>query len=94
MARVGPVAARVELLDLAVCAGANVYRSELKRFPAETLPLEPRTNPPAPPLSSTNWKTRAAGSASRAVLALPLRYREPVILYYFHEMDLARQRRP
>jgi RNA polymerase sigma-70 factor (ECF subfamily) len=23
------------------------------------------------------------------VLALPLRYREPVILYYFHEMDLA-----
>ena len=25
----------------------------------------------------------------RAVLALPLRYREPVILFYFHEMDLA-----
>jgi RNA polymerase sigma-70 factor (ECF subfamily) len=25
----------------------------------------------------------------RAVLALPLRYREPVVLYYFHEMDLA-----
>jgi RNA polymerase sigma-70 factor (ECF subfamily) len=25
----------------------------------------------------------------RAVLALPFRYREPVILFYFHEMDLA-----
>jgi DNA-directed RNA polymerase specialized sigma24 family protein len=25
----------------------------------------------------------------RAVLALPLRYREPVILFYFHEMDVA-----
>jgi RNA polymerase sigma-70 factor, ECF subfamily len=23
------------------------------------------------------------------VLALPLRYREPVILFYFHEMDVA-----
>jgi RNA polymerase sigma-70 factor (ECF subfamily) len=23
------------------------------------------------------------------VLALPLRYREPVVLYYFHEMDVA-----
>ena len=27
-------------------------------------------------------------SVRRAVLALPARYREPVILYYFHEMDL------
>jgi RNA polymerase sigma-70 factor (ECF subfamily) len=25
----------------------------------------------------------------RAVLALPEKYREPMILYYFHEMDLA-----
>ena len=24
----------------------------------------------------------------RAVLALPQRYREPVVLYYFHEMDV------
>ena len=24
----------------------------------------------------------------RAVLALPLRYREPVVLFYFHEMDV------
>jgi len=25
----------------------------------------------------------------RAVLALPLRYREPVVLFYFHEMDVS-----
>jgi len=25
----------------------------------------------------------------RAVLALPLRYREPMVLFYFHEMDVA-----
>ena len=24
----------------------------------------------------------------RAVLALPVRYREPVVLFYFHEMDV------
>ena len=28
-------------------------------------------------------------AASREVLALPVRYREPVVLFYFHEMDVA-----
>jgi len=69
---------------------ANVYRSELKRFPTETLPLE------AVP-ESAGLATQHSGLAARlshdavhrAVLALPLRYREPVVLFYFHEMDLA-----
>jgi RNA polymerase sigma-70 factor (ECF subfamily) len=30
----------------------------------------------------------SAERVRRAVLALPVRYREPVVLYYFHEMDL------
>ena len=29
-----------------------------------------------------------SGGECRAVLALPLRYREPLILFYFHEMDV------
>jgi RNA polymerase sigma-70 factor (ECF subfamily) len=33
---------------------------------------------------------QSSESVRRAVLALPLRYREPIILYYFHEMDLGR----
>jgi RNA polymerase sigma-70 factor (ECF subfamily) len=69
---------------------ANVYRSELKRFPAETLPLE---SAPEPAGLATQHNELAAqlsqDAVRRAVLALPLRYREPVVLFYFHEMDVA-----
>lgn len=69
---------------------ANVYRSELKRFPAEHLPLEdaPEPSRPASQLHKFEEKKRYE-VLRRAVLALPLRYREPVVLFYFHEMDLA-----
>ena len=69
---------------------ANVYRTELKRFPTETLPLEAA---PEPAAHATQHGELAAqlsqDTVRRAVLALPLRYREPVVLYYFHEMDVA-----
>ncbi|MGB9409362.1 MAG: RNA polymerase sigma factor, partial [Terracidiphilus sp.] len=65
---------------------ANVYRTELKRFPTETLPLEAA---PEPAGAATQHNELAAqlshDAVHRAVLALPLRYREPVVLYYFHE---------
>jgi RNA polymerase sigma-70 factor (ECF subfamily) len=69
---------------------ANVYRSELKRFPVETLPLDAA---PEPAGLATQHSELAAHLSQdvvrRAVLALPLRYREPVVLFYFHEMDVA-----
>ena len=69
---------------------ANVYRSELKRFPTETLPLDAVHEPSGPASQQHELEERRRQEAiRRAVLALPLRYREPVILYYFHEMDLA-----
>ncbi|HUD74613.1 MAG TPA: sigma-70 family RNA polymerase sigma factor [Terracidiphilus sp.] len=69
---------------------ANVYRSELKRFPTETLPLESAPEPSGPASQQRELEEgRRQEALRRAVLALPLRYREPVILYYFHEMDLA-----
>ncbi len=69
---------------------ANVFRSELKRFPAVNLPIEDVAEPAA----AANQLTEAAGRelyevVRRAVLALPMRYREPVILFYFHEMDVS-----
>jgi RNA polymerase sigma-70 factor (ECF subfamily) len=69
---------------------ANVYRSELKRFPTVTLPIEDVLEPSAPAgqLSGLEEKGRQE-TVRRAVLALPLRYREPVILFYFHEMDVS-----
>jgi RNA polymerase sigma-70 factor, ECF subfamily len=69
---------------------ANVFRSELKRFPAVNLPLHEIAEPSGP---AAQYRVLAASLSSeavrRAVLALPTRYREPVILFYFHEMDVA-----
>jgi RNA polymerase sigma-70 factor (ECF subfamily) len=69
---------------------ANVYRSELKRFPTETLPLDAAPEPAGLATQHSELATQLSQDAvHRAVLALPLRYREPVVLFYFHEMDLA-----
>jgi RNA polymerase sigma-70 factor (ECF subfamily) len=69
---------------------ANVFRSELKRFPTLNVPLEEIAEPSAP---AAQHKALAAQISSetvrRAVLSLPVRYREPVVLFYFHEMDVA-----
>ena len=69
---------------------ANVYRSDLKRFPTVTVPID---EAPEPSRSATQHQALAVQQSSdlvrRAVLALPVRYREPVILFYFHEMDVA-----
>lgn len=69
---------------------ANVYRSELKRFPTETMPLEDASEPSRPGTQLHELEEQERCEAlRRAVLALPQRYREPVVLYYFHEMDVA-----
>jgi RNA polymerase sigma-70 factor (ECF subfamily) len=69
---------------------ANVFRSELKRFPTVNLPLEAAPEPSGPASQHHALAEKSSQDVvRRAVLALPLRYREPVILFYFHEMDLA-----
>jgi len=68
---------------------ANVFRSELKRFPSVTLPLEEAPEPFGPASQHNRLVTKMSHEVVRsAVLALPHRYREPVVLFYFHEMDL------
>jgi len=53
---------------------ANLYRSELKRIPAH---------------NSADFEERQRdGVVRRAVLALAEKYRDAVILYYFHDMDV------
>ncbi|MFZ1085009.1 MAG: sigma-70 family RNA polymerase sigma factor [Terracidiphilus sp.] len=69
---------------------ANVYRNELKRFPTEMLPLDAAPEASGPASQQDELEERGRHDVvRRAVLALPLRYREPIILYYFHEMDVA-----
>jgi RNA polymerase sigma-70 factor (ECF subfamily) len=69
---------------------ANVFRSELKRFPTVDVSME---DAPEPARAASQEKDLAEHQSSdlvrRAVLALPVRYREPVVLFYFHEMDVS-----
>jgi RNA polymerase sigma-70 factor (ECF subfamily) len=69
---------------------ANVYRNELKRIAPISIPFDKASEPAQPFLRDAELDGHARDEAvRRAVLALPHKYREPVILFYFHEMDLA-----
>ena len=69
---------------------ANVFRSELQRFPTVNVPLEDAAEPAGPATQHEGLARKQSDETiRRAVLALPERYREPVVLYYFHEMDVA-----
>jgi len=68
---------------------ANVFRSELKRFPVVNVPMEDAPEPSQAAAQESGLATRQfEDMVRRAVLALPVRYREPVVLFYFHEMDV------
>jgi RNA polymerase sigma-70 factor (ECF subfamily) len=69
---------------------ANVFRSELKRFPTVSVPMDAIAEPRAPAHQHSVLQKKSTNEAVRAaVLALPHRYREPVVLFYFHEMDVS-----
>jgi RNA polymerase sigma-70 factor (ECF subfamily) len=68
----------------------NVFRSELKRFPTVSVPMGAIAEPSAPAHQLNGLQEKSSQEAVRAaVVALPHRYREPVVLFYFHEMDLS-----
>lgn len=69
---------------------ANVFRSELKRFPAVNTSIDDAPEPARVPALERGLATRQTEEAvRRAVMALPMRYREPLVLFYFLEMDVS-----
>ena len=68
----------------------NLYRSQLRRIPAQTISIEDvarvQASSPADGCLGEADRDRAV---RRAVLTLPAKYREAVILFYFHDMDIA-----
>lgn len=67
----------------------NLYRSELRRIPARTVSLEDIAEPPDPRASDGGLEDHARDLAvRRAVGSLPAKYREALILFYFHDMDV------
>jgi RNA polymerase sigma-70 factor (ECF subfamily) len=68
----------------------NLYRSELRRIPAQTVSLDDIAEPADGRSSDGGLEDRNRDIAvRRAVGALPSKYREALILVYFHDMDVA-----
>lgn len=68
----------------------NLYRSELRRIPARTVPFDDIAEPADGRPADRGFEDHDRDLAvRRAVLALPPKYREALILFYFHEMDVA-----
>jgi len=67
----------------------NLYRSELRRIPARTVPLEDIAEPADGRASDGGLEDQDRDLAvRRAVGALPPKYREALILFYFHDLDV------
>jgi RNA polymerase sigma-70 factor, ECF subfamily len=67
----------------------NVYRTELKRVPAIMLSLDEIAEPPDHRISPAVYdEAQRVETLRKAVLALPPKYRDAVLLFYFHEQDV------
>ena len=68
----------------------NVYRSELRRLGPPAMPLEGAPQARATGDPEGDLATEEIGEeVRRAVSCLPKKYRDTLILYYFHEMNTA-----
>jgi RNA polymerase sigma-70 factor (ECF subfamily) len=67
----------------------NLYRTELRRIPVGTLPLDMagQLRDVRDDHASLEIDDRDR-AVKRAVLALPAKYREALILFYFHDMNV------
>jgi RNA polymerase sigma-70 factor (ECF subfamily) len=66
----------------------NVYCSELRRIPPRPVALDdiPELAQPGTAVTDDAYRDRVV---RRAVLALPAKYREALMLFYFHDMDVS-----
>lgn len=68
----------------------KLYCSEMRRLPAATVPLDeiPEMQAPISTEGAFNHDAQVR-FIRRTVLTLPAKYREPLILFYFHDMDIS-----
>lgn len=68
----------------------NFYRSELRRIPARSASIEEAAELADTRAVDGGLEERDRDRAMRElVLTLPAKYRDVIVLYYFHEMDVA-----
>jgi RNA polymerase sigma-70 factor (ECF subfamily) len=67
----------------------NLYCTELRRIPPQALPFDEVVEPRDPRSIDGGLERRnREATIQKAVHTLPPKYREVLILYYFHEMDV------
>lgn len=66
----------------------NVYRDELRRVSPETVPIDTETAAGGS-VEDDAVDTDRRALVQRAVQSLPPKYREPLVLFYFHDQDVA-----
>lgn len=68
----------------------NLYRSQIKRAAQIMIPLDKIAEPQDPRPHAPALTEQDDGEAlRRAVLRLPAKFRDAIILFYFHEMDVS-----
>ena len=68
----------------------NLYRSELRRIPVRNVPLDDVTElRDLRPIDGGLENEDRDRVVRRAVLNLPAKYREVLLLFYFHDMDVS-----
>jgi RNA polymerase sigma-70 factor (ECF subfamily) len=68
----------------------NLYRSQLRRIPAQTISIEDVARVQvSSPVDGCLAEVDRDHAVRKAVLTLPAKYREAIILFYFHDMDIA-----
>lgn len=66
----------------------NVYRDEMRRFKPELVPMHEDIAPAGSAEDEAHTAARR-NLVHRAVQSLPPKYRDPLLLFYFHEQDIA-----
>lgn len=67
----------------------NLYRSELKRHPVVHIPFETLPEPADDRVTDEAQGEQQRRVLHRAIDNLPQKYREALILFYFHDMNVA-----
>jgi RNA polymerase sigma-70 factor (ECF subfamily) len=67
----------------------NLYKSEIRRIPPRLVPLEDIAEPVDPRRVDREIEDEDRRRVRRALHSLPAKYREALLLFYFHGMDVA-----
>lgn len=68
----------------------NLYRSEIRRIPPRTVPLDEIVTPAARVDADTGIdEADRRRTVRNALQSLPPKYRDALLLFYFHEQDVA-----